>query len=172
MFKDEKRNSIFRAILIVVLIIGFIMVATGAAGVFLTNLGAACIEEQVENYVNTDAVVYKVDIRKTGENENTVYVYVRYEVNGEEYISKLDTMNLFLKKGDKVEICYNPDDPSVILDKDIDAVPKVFEYAMVIYLIAGLMFFLVSAVLLIVMAVTVSKRKKNERRYQNVNVRY
>ena len=91
-------------------------------GIVLIIFGIASfiINSNNSNYIKVDAIVSKIELAQEAhldENDNhvdaTYNVYVKYTVDGKEYDTELGEFSNY-KKGDKITIYYNPDDPSKI----------------------------------------------------------
>ena len=78
------------------------------------------IQDHNKNYIATEGVVSKTELAEqaytdTDGNyvEATYKVYVKYTAEGKEYEEVLGELSGY-KKGDKIKITYNPEDPSQI----------------------------------------------------------
>ena len=77
-------------------------------------------KDQTRNYVKMEAVVSKTELVEEAHTdadgtsvEATYKVYVKYTVDGKEYDEELGELSGY-KKGDKITISYNPENPSQI----------------------------------------------------------
>ena len=108
MFSFMRESSTARFLIPV----GIILIVFGAF-VFVANT-------KNQNYIKIQATVTEVneeeDIVTDGDGNHTTTVYnvtVSYEVDGKEYTNKLDNVSKY-KVGDKMDIYYNPSNPSQI----------------------------------------------------------
>ena len=91
-------------------------------GIFLIIFGIAMfiINKNNQNYIKTAAIVSKTElveethIDENGNSVDALYkVYVKYTVEGNQYEEELGELAGY-KKGDKITIYYDPDNPKKI----------------------------------------------------------
>ena len=124
-----------------------------SVGRFFIPLGIICIivsiccfviDNNNKYYIKTTAVVSKAELveeattdAEGNEVEATYKVYVKYTVDGEEYEEELGELS-GIKKGDKMEILYNPKDPTQIAQPSNLLVSLVFLVVGIVSLIFGI----------------------------------
>ena len=100
-----------------------------SAGRFFIPLGIICIVMSIfmfvmgnehKDYIKTQAVVSKMELveeattdAEGNDVEATYKVYVKYTVDGKDYEEELGELSGY-EKGDKLDIVYNPKDPTQI----------------------------------------------------------
>lgn len=63
----------------------------------------------------TQAVILEIErytYRSGGKNKTRGHVTIAYEVNGKDYVQELSEYNSSMRKGEEIDIYYNPDDPN------------------------------------------------------------
>ncbi len=100
--------------------------------------------DHAKGFKKTEAVVTKVELSEaeyTDENgsrvDATYDVYIKYTVDGKEYQDFFNTASEY-DKGDKVEISYNPKDPSEIAQPTSIVLPIAILAGGAVSLIAGI----------------------------------
>ena len=114
-------------------------------GIFLIVFGIFMfiINKNNQNYIKTDAYVSKTELVQESyidENNNTVdatyKVFVKYTVDNKEYDTELGELSN-IKKGDKITIYYDPNDPNNITQTKSLILPFVFIIGGIVSLVGG-----------------------------------
>ena len=97
-----------------------------------------------KNYIKTEAVVSRTELVEEaytdadGNRVDATYkVYVKYTVDGQEYDEELGELPNY-KQGDKITICYNPENPSQISQPTTIILPIALLVAGIAALIGGI----------------------------------
>lgn len=103
---NQKLTTVF---ILVFLVTGIVLCAMGVYTVFFEKRG----------YVQTDAVIDHIDeiwtgVDDDGYDEYEYDVYVAYQVDGRDYLSKSDYYQDGYEPGKQIKIYYNPSDPADI----------------------------------------------------------
>lgn len=126
-------------------------------GRFLIPLGIILIvfsiflfisNEQNKNYIPIEAIVSKTELYEEAYTdvdgnyvEATYTIYVKYTVNERKYDVKLGEFSGY-KKGDKIKIAYNPENPEEITQQTGIILPIVMLIGGIVALIGGIVIFL------------------------------
>ena len=114
-------------------------------GIFLIVFGIFMfiINKNNQNYIKTDAYVSKTELVQESyidENNNTVdatyKVFIKYTVDNKEYDTELGELSN-IKKGDKITIYYDPNDPNNITQTKSLILPFVFIIGGIVSLVGG-----------------------------------
>ena len=88
-----------------------------AGGVIFIVFGAVTMKE-MKNFTRVDAVVEHVQREwvPNGDGSDTqeISIYVRYTVDGKEYVEELQNTKTNLHEGDQITVLYNPEKPSEV----------------------------------------------------------
>lgn len=125
--KTSKSESLIWAIFI---IIGTIFVSIGI--VICLNVF------NYENKVETVGVITQISSYKDSEDARKYNVYVSYNINGEEYESKLNGYSSSFYEGKEIDIYYDKDNPNEIGAKSLDLLCLIFPAIGMIFVIIGL----------------------------------
>ena len=106
-----------------------------------------------QGYLETDAVVSRTELyEKTGESADDIFdvfgnsrdktntVYVKYTVDGIEYEEIYGVFTGY-KEGDKIKICYDPNDPKILVQPGNMLHPAVILAVGIAAIIAGIICF-------------------------------
>ena len=84
------------------------------AGVLVLAFGCYMTFFETKGYVETMAVIERIDRFTSGTDETEYHVYVSYSVNGKTYNGMSDYYSAGYREGQEIKIFYNPDDPEQI----------------------------------------------------------
>lgn len=85
----------------------------------------------------TEATISSIEVEKDINNETNYEVYVTYTINNKKYNERLRDYNFTMKKGQKVQIFYDPNNPSHIKNNSITS-----KYTGFIIMCVGIVFLL------------------------------
>ncbi|MBR2828169.1 MAG: DUF3592 domain-containing protein [Bacilli bacterium] len=137
-------------------------------GIFLIIFGIAMfiINKNNQDYIKTSAIVSKIElveethIDENGNSVDALYkVYVKYTVEGNQYEEELGELAGY-KKGDKITIYYDPDNPKKITQTKSLILPIAFIIGGCASLVCGI----ISAIHSIK---RLKKMKEQEKRWNN-----
>ncbi len=83
-------------------------------GVYMMIYGINTNEKR-NKFTKTTAVIEKINEEYVDADETHYGVFVTYTVDDQQYTNEIDTYIAGFRKGKKVRILYNPDDPNEIL---------------------------------------------------------
>ncbi len=92
--------------------------------------------------VKTDAVIVRIDEKRDSDGDYDHIVYVRYTVNGREYITMLGTYTSSMYVGKTVPILYMPNNPSDII------YGKLTKFPAIVFIVMGGVFFIIGVIAL------------------------
>lgn len=142
--KYKNAKSVITLIGIVFFIIGMIFLVTGIAVLIVHN-------SFINNAVQTEAEIVRIKTDRLSETNTNHYVYVEFYADGELIEGNLNEYNSGMHEGDKIKICYDPDNPS-----DFRTDSAILE---LIFILIGGVFALLGAVFIII-NIRSAKRKK------------
>ena len=126
-----KKGEKLILMVLVLLGIGFIVL-----GLFLYRSKSG----KLARYKRVTATIVKLEEKTDRDGFVDYYPYVKYEVNGEEYVTRLSTSVNKDSKYKKIEIAYDPDDPKKITTTDSDAFDGIFFGGLgALFLVLGLL---------------------------------
>ena len=124
-----KENKIENIIWIIFSSIGALLIIVGLA-IFVNTIN-------YENKVDTVGTITKILAYTNSDHKLKHEVYVSYDVDGDEYESRLSGYSSSFKKGKKIDIYYDKDNPSEIGVKSLDLLILIFPGIGLIFLIVG-----------------------------------
>ena len=129
---------------------GIILIIFGILFLQITNKN--------KDYIKTEATVTKAELYEKAHDEDDIHyddtyvIYVKYKVNNKNYEEQLGILSGY-KKGDKITIAYNPNDPKIISQPG----SKTFS---VLSITGGIIALTVGTILLIVKTSEIKKIKE------------
>lgn len=135
---------------------GILFIAVGLIFFFVCLFLTIDTKKFAETAQETSALVYDVQkerVRRNGKYRTDYDVYVQYKVNGVTYNEELNGGSSLMREGQTLIVYYNPENPR---DVRSDKNAGVQSFAMIF----SLVFVAVGAVVGVVPAVKLSKRKK------------
>ena len=105
--KSARKSATSIAIIIAIVMfalfyaVGFIMMAKD--------------NERRQYMVESTGVIYDIQIDRSSDDDSTDYdVYIKYEVDGTEYICEYDHYSASMKEGDEIKLFYDSRNPKII----------------------------------------------------------
>lgn len=145
----KKREVSIAAIAAVIL--GFI----GAVFMIGGICSVAYEKSFMENAERVEAVITDIHYRYDSDGHRSGDVYVSYEIDGEEYETKLSEYSSSMHKGQTIDLYYDPEDPYEVMTKDIAKT-------------IGIIFIIVGGVLFSASMIIVFIRRRKKRKIKNL----
>lgn len=143
--KYKNAKSVITLIGIIFSIIGTVFLVTGIAVLIGHN-------SFINNAVQTEAEIVRIKTDIISETNVKHCVYVEFYADGELIEGKLNEYNSGMHEGDKIKICYDPDNPS-----DFRTDSMILE---LIFILIGGVFAVLGAVFIILNILSGNRRKK------------
>lgn len=146
--KLKNANSVLLLIGILFSVIGTAFLVAGIAVLIIHNTF-------MDNAVQTEAEITLIEsesYRRNGKTHTDHDVWVEYEIDGEVYEEELGYYNSGMNEGDKIDVYYDPDNPS-----DVSSGSKILE---LIFILIGGVFAVLGVILIIVNILSGNRRKK------------
>ena len=145
--KTKNAASVMFLLGIIYFLVGTVFLVTGI--IVLIKHSAF-----IKNAVHTDALITLIETdthRSNGKTRTDHDVWVKYEADGETFERILGYYNSGMHEGDIIEICYDPNNPTVVQTDS-----KILE---LIFILIGGVFAILGAVFLIVNTVSRNRQK-------------
>lgn len=146
--KYKNANSVLMLIGIIFSVIGTAFLISGIAVLISHNTF-------IDNAVRTEAEITRIEsdsYRRNGKTHTDYDVWVEYEADGEIYEEELGYYNSKMNEGDKIDVYYNPDNPS-----DVKSDSKILE---LIFILIGGVFAVLGVIFITVNILSGNRRKK------------
>ncbi len=145
--KYKNANSVLMLIGIIFSVIGTVFLVAGIAVLISYNTF-------IDNAVQTEAEITRIEsdsYKRNGKTHNDYDVWVEYEADGEIYEEELNYYSSGMYEGKKINIYYEPDNPSEIITSQ-----KLFEA--IFMMIGGI--FAILGIIFIIINIKASRRRK------------
>lgn len=145
--KYKNANSVLMLIGIIFSVIGTAFLISGIAVLISHNTF-------IDNAVRTEAEITRIEsdsYRRNGKTHTDYDVWVEYEADGEIYEEELGYYNSKMNEGDKIDVYYNPDNPS-----DVKSDSKILE---LIFILIGGVFAVLGVIFITVNILSGNRRK-------------
>ena len=83
-------------------------------GLLFIAIGKRAIKCSMDNFIETTAVIERIEKPKHSNSASEYKTYVSYTVNGKEYYGRVGVYSVSFRPGQEISIYYNPDNPEEI----------------------------------------------------------